>query len=138
MIARKFKLKMGGKTVGHMRVKDGEVEVLKSVPGPANGDPLCWEKTHAPICDHSERGMGISFAWDSIHPFVCYDRNNKSVYAGDVVKWWEPGYEHDSLTGTVKWDKSHLRWGLCSSSNTMYPLFPNDAEFILDLIEEKP
>lgn len=130
MIELKFKLKKDGKCVGYMRIVGGDVEVRS----PAGRPEFDWVTQYRLAWCGEHVTKEIDF--DSAHPFVFQDRNGKDVYEGDAVTWWEHGYEHDSLVGTVELDRIHQRWALCSP--VMYPMRPEDVDLDIELIEDKP
>jgi len=112
-----FKLTKDGKTVGYLRIKEGKVwwqytEYDKLVNA-------CWYEVRT--------GKPIDF--DTAHPFVCKDKNDKDVFGGDKV---------ESMGGNrclVAWHEVHQQWCLWHIEGDYYfgALTSNED---VELIEE--
>ena len=92
MTELKFRLKKDGKCVGYMRV----------APWGAAPMQVAWLDT----ADKSAQWSPVcNIVFDSLHDFVCLDRNGLEVYSGDLVK-------EDGRHWRVKWDEADLGWCL--------------------------
>ncbi len=90
-----FKLKKEGRCIGYARFHkiDASGLALEFSWKPQQDKAReSWEQKHR-------------FAFDSIHPWVCKDRNNKDVFEGDRVR-----IKTKSAAGVVYWDKRQLGW----------------------------
>lgn len=86
MTEAKFKLKKNGngKTVGLLKIENGAAWTTVSVrdhSGILVGFDPSWDSAW---CIGSD-GLQPTIDFDSIHPFVCLDRNGVEVYEGDKV-----------------------------------------------------
>jgi hypothetical protein len=126
----KFKFTQDGKCVGYERwAPYGSGQLLRWWRKPDDDPAEGWRLGRIPD----------NLVVDAVCPFVCLDRNKKEVYAGDNIKWWAAGCEHDSMTGTVEWCPSFLRWTCYSpKTNTMYSMRPEGADLEIELIEDQP
>lgn len=110
-----IKLKLKGKTVGYLKIRDGFV----------------WYRTDGIW----RRYTGHEIEFDTAHLFVCKDKNKKDVFDGDKIK----GTIRDCdspVQGTIFWNKDALCWGMMVEYKTMktpYCLFSvTDIELIED------
>jgi len=69
------KMKKGGKCTGYMNIHENTVEVRRAADA---DEPTSWH--HFYSYDGCRK---IDF--DSIHPWICKDRNRKDVFEGDMV-----------------------------------------------------
>lgn len=88
-----FKLKKDGKTVGYLRFAKYR---------PQSNNDLCVQ-SKCVICNGTEWNDGDTLDYDSIHPFVCKDKNGKDVFANDCC---HSGY----ADGYIRWSEAELAW----------------------------
>ncbi len=104
-----FKLKKDGKMVGYLGLVGTRTQQTAAErPIPAT-DGLRWYSI-----DLSEVAIGdTELEWDTIHSFVCRDKNGKDVFEGDEnIRHWL--YPHD--LATMIYEKQFLTYKL------FYPL----------------
>lgn len=69
--------------------------------------------------------------WDSVHLFVCNDRNGAECYADDMVM-------EDGLQWYIKWDESDLGWCLRDLAGERPPQIPDPHTITLLPDEARP
>lgn len=111
-----FKLKKDGKTVGYLKLADGWTQFQR----------IGRDDWYFP-CD---------VKWTSAHPFVTKDKNDKDVFADDIVS-----HDRSEFTHRVTWNKARLEYVLLhptTSAPTWSLGFCKDREQKdIELIEEK-
>ena len=132
-----FKLKKDGKTVGHLKFEDREL--LYSNNDGTYISPYCISIKKGMVFSFSPPGYGDYYehdecVYDSIHPFVCKDRNGKDVFAEDpcLLHCFSPPKKV-----YPKWNQEYLRWELWENGTAVMSAIEDTYKRLVELIEEK-
>jgi hypothetical protein len=99
----KFKLKKDGKTVGYARFEKYRPQYNNDLCLQSNRDGIEWYDNEP------------QFEYDSIHPFVCADKNREDVFADDKFTFEHIGYM--SEPAVARFDKIEMRWYAITTKN---------------------